>query len=175
MRSRRGLYRFAAPSILHWFGHACLCLAGQCAVEVDLSEMSLEQKLAFADFCGKFCAFHCCSMSMGCSQLGAGVTFPCQVCDWWLHARAFLELCMLRAHVKGARISDSLAPGCRIIAFPACGVISFSQHIVSLWREIGSDICQAPLEYEVLQSQPDLLQVCLQACYCFQGILLSAP
>jgi len=40
-----------------WTQEGVLCAAGgdysgQCAAEMDLSEMSLEQKLAFADFCG---------------------------------------------------------------------------------------------------------------------------
>lgn len=79
----------------NWTQEGVLCAAGvdytgQCAVEVDLSEMSLEQKLAFADFCG--------------------VTFPCQgTCE---------------------------------------GGQDFGFTCPSLWREIGSDICQAPLEYE---------------------------
>jgi len=78
-----------------WTQEGVLCAAGgdysgQCAAEMDLSEMSLEQKLAFADFCG--------------------VKFPCQgACE---------------------------------------GGQDFRYTCPSLWREIGSSICQAPWEYE---------------------------
>jgi len=79
----------------NWTQEGVLCTAGgdysgRCAAEVDLSEMSSEQKLAFADFCG--------------------VKFPCQgTCE---------------------------------------GGQDFGYTCPSLWREIGSSICQAPLEYE---------------------------
>jgi len=79
-----------------WTREGVLCMAGadyagDCAAEADLSEMGLEQKLAFADFCA--------------------VKFPCQ------------------GPCEGGQ--DFLGQICP-----------------SLWREIGTGICQAPLEYE---------------------------
>jgi len=76
-----------------WAKEGSLCVAsssygGQCAHEVDFSEMSVEQKLAFASFCS--------------------VAFPCQ----------------------GGCAQD------------------FQQSCPSLWREIGTGVCSAPLQYE---------------------------
>lgn len=75
-----------------WKKQGALCIAsaaysGPCAAEADLSEMSVEQKLAYANFCS--------------------VRFPCQ------------EHCAQ----------------------------DFQQNCPSLWREIGSGICAAPIHY----------------------------
>jgi len=76
-----------------WNQEGVYCVAGgaysgPCAAEADLTEMSVEQKIAFASFCA--------------------VAFPCQ----------------------------------------ADCAQNFQQTCPSLWREIGSGVCSAPLQYE---------------------------
>ena len=67
-------------------------MEGRCAAEADLSDMNLEQKLAFSDFCA--------------------VQFPCQVARaYFLFRGSCSSGFLLRARVEGGRIFTILVPG----------------------------------------------------------------
>lgn len=89
--------------------------------------MSAEQKLAFASSCS--------------------VAFPCQVLSCATRAQAWNLVFFCRGGMHSgfpASLPQVMTLACLALAC-AC---TFSIIPCSLWREVGTSICDAPLEYE---------------------------
>lgn len=138
-----------------WGQAGVLCTAGadysgQCAAEADLSEMSLEQKLAFADFCSvKFpCQgpcdggqdFHHTCPSLW-REIGAGI---CQA------PLEYEGSCSVRLAVAGMSAEDKYTWSVRCGARWPCAapkLHNYQDTCAKGWSLKAGQVCQAPASY----------------------------